>query len=223
MPSLLTLGSESIIRASHRFCKVRRSVFLEWKITLQCDACPPSHQRSTSLRANGAGKTTFAREFLPKEVRVLRFLNADEIARGFSPFDPSAVAVKAGRLLLSEIRGCLAKRETFGLESTLSRKTYLRLLGQAKAGGYQIELHYLWVPTAALTVERVRQRVALGGHNVPAVDVRRRFRRSLEHFLDEYLPLADRWLVWDSRELPAKPLANSATHARDELRSLLGL
>jgi len=84
---------------------------------------------------NGAGKTTFATEFLPKEVKCLRFLNADEIARGLSPLDPSASAVKAGRLLLAEIRDSLARRETFALESTLSGKTYIRLLQRARRFG----------------------------------------------------------------------------------------
>jgi len=82
---------------------------------------------------NGAGKTTFAREFLPKEVKCLRFLNADEIARGLSPFDPAAKAVKAGHLLLAEIRECFTKGKTFGLESTLSGRSYLRLLATARA------------------------------------------------------------------------------------------
>jgi len=123
---------------------------------------------------NGAGKTTFAREFLPKEVKCLRFLNADEIARGFSPFDPSAAAAKAGRLLLSEIRGCLAKKETFGLESTLNGRTYQKLFREALAHGYEIELHYLWLASSAQAIDRVRRRVKSGGHNVPAVDIRRR-------------------------------------------------
>src|SRR6266853_231908 len=92
---------------------------------------------------NGAGKTTFAREFLPREVKCLRFLNADEIARGLSPLEPSAGAIKAARLLLREIDECLARRETFALESTLSGKTYIRLFGSARELGYDIELQYL--------------------------------------------------------------------------------
>ena len=76
---------------------------------------------------NGAGKTTFAKEFLPTEVKCLRFLNADEIARGLSPLKPSASAVQAARLLLLQIEDCLRRRETFALETTLSGKTYSRL------------------------------------------------------------------------------------------------
>ena len=122
---------------------------------------------------NGAGKTTFAKEFLPKEVKCLRFLNADEIARGLSPLQPSAAAVKAARLLLTQIEECLRERETFALESTLSGKTYIRLFRRAGKLGYEIEVHYLWLSSPAQAVARVRQRVKSGGHNVPVADIRR--------------------------------------------------
>lgn len=172
---------------------------------------------------NGAGKTTFAKEFLPKEVKCLRFLNADEIARGLSPLKPSAGAVRAARLLLTQVDECLRRRETFALESTLSGKTYIRLFRRARQLGYEIELHYLWLSSPAQAVARVRQRVKLGGHNVPAADIRRRFKRSLVHLLDDYLPLATRWMVWDSRGLPAKRLAISSQHDIESVRKLIGI
>lgn len=92
---------------------------------------------------NGAGKTTFAKEFLPS-IGVIRFLNADEIARGLSPLRPEAVAFKAGRLLLNELRELIDRHETFALESTLSGRTYVRLFESAKLQrGYVIELHFV--------------------------------------------------------------------------------
>ena len=170
---------------------------------------------------NGAGKTTFAKEFLPKEVKGLRFLNADEIARGLSPLDPNAGAMKAGRLLLHEIHDAISRRQTFALETTLSGKTYIRLFRKARELGYDIELHYLWLSSPAQAIARVRERVRHGGHDVPTSDIRRRFKRSLEHLLDDYLQLANRWIVWDSRDLPAKQLAISATHDIESLRRLI--
>ena len=170
---------------------------------------------------NGAGKTTFAMEFLPKEVKCLRYLNADEIARGLSPLRPSAGAIQAARLLLTQVREHLRRRETFALESTLSGKTYIRLLQLARELGYEIELHYLWLSSPAQGVARVRQRVQRGGHHVPAADIRRRFYRSLSHLLDDYLPLATRWAIWDSRGLPAKRLASSSSHTVNSLRQLI--
>lgn len=172
---------------------------------------------------NGAGKTTFAKEFLPKEVKCLRFLNADEIARGLSPLKPSAGAVRAARLLLTQVDECLRRRETFALESTLSGKTYIRLFQRARKLGYEIELHYLWLSSPAQAIARVRQRVKLGGHDVPVADIRRRFKRSLVHLADDYLPLATRWAVWDSRTLPAKRLAISPVDSVENVRILTGL
>ena len=130
---------------------------------------------------NGAGKTTFAKELLPKEVKCLRFLNADEIARGLSPFDPAASAVRAARLLLSEFTASVSRQETFAVETTLSGRTYVRLLRNAQTRGFRIYLHYLWLPNPAIALARIQERVKKGGHNVPAIDVRRRFSRSLDN------------------------------------------
>lgn len=172
---------------------------------------------------NGAGKTTFAKEFLPREVKCLRFLNADEIARGLSPLKPSAGAVQAGRVLLKQIDGSLRRRESFALETTLSGKTYIRRFQRARDLGYEVELHYLWLSSPTQAVARVRLRVRQGGHHVPAADIHRRFDRSLAHLLNHYLPLVTRWAVWDSRELPAKPLAISSRHDIEFLRKLIGV
>jgi predicted ABC-type ATPase len=172
---------------------------------------------------NGAGKTTFAKEFLPKEVKCLRFLNADEIARGLSPLKPSAGAMQAGRLLLKQIEDNVRRRATFALESTLSGKTYIRLFRRARQLGYDIELNYLWLSNPSHAIARVRERVKKGGHHVPAGDIRRRFKRSLVHLLDDYLPLAARWIVWDNRDMPPKRLANSANHDIEYVRKLIGV
>lgn len=167
---------------------------------------------------NGAGKTTFAREFLPREARCLHFLNADLIAQGISPLATEAGAIRAARLLLTEVRSLLRRKETFALESTLSGRTYLRLLRDAKRAGYRIHLHYLWLPTVALAIARVRERVKKGGHHVPAADIRRRFHRSRAHFVADYAPLADFWAVWDNRTQPPAPLCDSDACPLAELR-----
>jgi predicted ABC-type ATPase len=167
---------------------------------------------------NGAGKTTFAKEFLPS-IGVIRFLNADEIARGLSPLKPEAVAFKAGRLLLSELRELIDQRKTFALESTLSGRTYVNIFEDAKQQGYRIELHFVWIPDAREAIRRVRQRVIEGGHDVPAEDIRRRFTRSIDHLLKDYASLADKWFLWDNSTPPAKLLAESATHSIIKLRA----
>jgi predicted ABC-type ATPase len=172
---------------------------------------------------NGAGKTTFAKEFLPHEVKCLRFYNADEIARGLSPLDPTAGAIRAGRLLLGEVRESLDRHETFAHESTLSGKTYIRIFERALSVGYELELHYLWLSSVDQAIARVRRRVRMGGHDVPTADIRRRFRRSLAHLIDDYLPIATRWAIWDNRGLPAKRLATSATDDVNSVWRLIGV
>jgi len=170
---------------------------------------------------NGAGKTTFAKVFLPQEVKCLRFLNADEIARGLSPLAPQQSAIAAGRILLGEISKHLARKETFALETTLSGKTYVALFRRALALGYEIELHYLWLPTPEQAIARVRLRVKLGGHHVPASDIRRRFARSITHLFDDYLPLATRWIIWDNRTLEPRKIASSSSMSIPTARHLL--
>ena len=147
---------------------------------------------------NGAGKTTFAMEFLPKEVHCLQFLNADLIASGLSPLWPQAGAVRAARILLQELHGCIGHKQTFGLESTLSGLTYVPLLRHAKTAGYRICLYHLWLPDVQIAIGRVRERVLKGGHGVPQDDIKRRFRRGLANLPAHYLPLADDWSIFDN-------------------------
>lgn len=169
---------------------------------------------------NGAGKTTLARELLPR-LGLMRFLNADEIARGLSPLDPSLVAFKAGRLVIEEARSLIAAGSSFALESTLSGKTYVAMLREARERGFRVVVHYVVIGSAAQAVERVRLRVKLGGHDVPAEDVVRRYERSRKHVLEDYLPLADEWGVWDNGNPPAVEIASHETHSLTGLREFL--
>jgi len=111
---------------------------------------------------NGAGKTTFARKFLPKYARCFEFVNADLIAGGLSPFTPERVAVRAGRIMIDQIRRISAQRLDFGFETTLSGKSYLALFQNLKKKGYRIHLFYLWVVSADLALERIAERVRMG-------------------------------------------------------------
>ena len=126
-------------------------------------------------------------------------------------------------MLLNEIRESLDRHETFTLESTLSGRTYIRTFKRALSLGYELELHYLWLSNVGQAMARVRRRVRMGGHNVPVVDIRRRFKRSLIHLIDDYLPIATRWAIWDNRGLPAKRMATSATDNVNSVRRLIGL
>jgi predicted ABC-type ATPase len=169
---------------------------------------------------NGAGKTTLARELLPR-LGLMRFLNADEIARGLSPLDPSLTAFKAGRLLIEEARGLIKAKASFAIESTLSGKTYIAMIREAKAQGYDFLLHYIRIGSGDQAVGRVGLRVKLGGHDVPEDDIRRRFERSRKHFIEDYVPLADEWGLWDNHSPPAVQIADSVTHSLEQLQAML--
>lgn len=135
---------------------------------------------------NGAGKTTFALEYLPKVAGCTHFINADLIAAGLSPLAPERELMAAGRLLLREIEERIAAREDFAFETTLAGRTYLRLVERLRADGWRVELIYLALPSVEMSKLRVAERVAHGGHNIPAADIERRFLRSLHHLLNDF-------------------------------------
>lgn len=147
---------------------------------------------------NGSGKTTFAREFLPRETDVIHFVNADLIAGGLSPLHPELAARQAGRLVLTELSRLTKAQKSFAFESTLSGRTYLRLLHRWKADGYRVEIVFLSLSSVHLALQRIAARVRQGGHNVAHADVRRRFQRGWENFQRLYSPLADKWSVYDN-------------------------
>jgi len=147
---------------------------------------------------NGSGKTTLAKEFLPHDAECLEFVNADMIAGGLSPFAPQRAAIRAGRLVLEQIHSLGNRGLSFGFETTLSGKTYIKLLKDLKKRGYQIHLYFLWIPTLKLALERIATRVKNGGHDVPELVVHRRFDKSLLHFFKYYQPLVDSWALYDN-------------------------
>lgn len=147
---------------------------------------------------NGAGKTTFARKFLPDYVKCLEFVNVDLIADGISPFNPERAALRAGRIMLEQIHSLAERGVEFGFETTLSGRTYVKLLQEMKKRRYLIHIFFLWISNVELALERIRLRVRNGGHPIPGDVVRRRFRRSLPNFLFTHRALADSWAIFDN-------------------------
>lgn len=152
---------------------------------------------------NGAGKTTFAREYLLKEAHCPDFVNVDLIAAGLSPFDPDRAAIRAGRIMLTEIQRRVRKGESFAFETTLSAHVYARLIPGWRSAGYRVRLIFLSLPNAEIAIARVVARVAQGGHDVASAVVRRRFHSGLRNFQDVYIELVDEWEWYDnSASLP---------------------
>ncbi len=156
---------------------------------------------------NGSGKTTFAKKFLPDYAKCLHFVNADLIASGLSPFSPQIAAMKAGRLVLEQLHDLTNKDVDFAFETTLSGKTYINFLKKIKQKGYRLHLFFLWIPNTELALARIKDRVAEGGHDVPANDVRRRFARSIHNFFQFYRSLLDSWMLFDNSGLVPKLIA----------------
>jgi predicted ABC-type ATPase len=145
--------------------------------------------------ANGAGKTTFARQLLPALYPGVPFLNVDEIQEEGPGF---LHPVAAGRELLRRLGDSERRRESFAIETTLSSTMYAKRMRLWKTWGYRLALHFIELPSDDFAVRRVAMRVAAGGHAVPESDVRRRYHRGLALFEQVYKPLADEWYHWFS-------------------------
>ena len=149
---------------------------------------------------NGVGKTTFAKEFLVKDAECPFFVNADLIAAGLSPFTPEQAALKAGRLMIEEIREYTSQKVNFAFETTLSGLIYTRYIREWHKIGYRIKLIFLSLPDVEIAIERVRIRVAQGGHDIDESVIRRRFDKGLNNFHNMYKKLVDSWILYDNSD-----------------------
>lgn len=158
---------------------------------------------------NGAGKTTASYTILPEMLGCKEFVNSDEIAKGLSPFnaDSITVAVEASRIMYKRIRELIAAEKTFALETTLASRSIAKLLLGAQEKGYYVTLLYFWLNTPDLAVERVKNRVAAGGHNVSEVTVRRRYDAGIHNLFELYLPICDYWMITDNSLSPMEVIA----------------
>jgi len=171
---------------------------------------------------NGAGKTTAAPAILPGLLGIREFVNADEIARGLSPFNPDGAALAAGRAMIDRIRLLMRAGESFAIETTCSGRGHVRLLQDCRALGYRTTLIFLWLPSPKAALARVARRVREGGHRIPDDVVVRRYWTGLRNMRHVYLPAVDDGLVYDSsdrgRVLIAERLAGAPLVVRDRSR-----
>src|SRR5688572_26298954 len=152
---------------------------------------------------NGAGKTTASFNILPEILACKEFVNADEIARGLSPFQPEKVAVEAGRLMLNRISELMQEGEDFAFETTLSTRSYKNRVLEAQQNGYFVTLIYYWLETPKLAEKRVELRVKEGGHNIPKDVINRRYLKGIQNLFNIYLEVCDYTMIFDnSRPTP---------------------
>lgn len=149
---------------------------------------------------NGAGKTTASFTILPEILNCKEFVNADEIAKGLSPFQPEKVSFEAGRIMLQRINELLNSEENFAFETTLATKSYRSKIFLAKKKGYTVTLLFFWLRNIDLAIERVRTRVIEGGHYIESEIIRRRYINGIKNLFEIYLPIADEIMIFDNSE-----------------------
>lgn len=143
---------------------------------------------------NGAGKTTASYTILPEILDCKEFVNADEIAKGISPFQPEKAGIESGRLMLKRIKKLLESGESFAFETTLSTRSYVQLIDRAKQLDYQVTCLFFWLDSEELAISRVETRVKEGGHHIPDDVIRRRYKSGLKNFFSLFLSKVDNWL-----------------------------
>ena len=169
---------------------------------------------------NGAGKSTAAPSLLKGILRVQEFINADNIARGISAFQPDAAALQAGRVMMARLKTLAARRVDFAFETILASRTFAPWMKTLLCEGYAFGLVFLWVPSVDVALARVKERVRAGGHSVPGETIRRRYQAGLENFFRIYRPLATTWHFYDNGgrmgpRLVARGRGRTETHVRD--------
>ena len=161
---------------------------------------------------NGAGKTTASFTILPEVLGCKEFINADEIAKGLSPFQPESVAVQAGRIMLARMDELLQKGETFAFETTLATKSYKQKIEWAQANGYEVTLLFFWLDSPNIAKERVAQRVAEGGHSIPLETIERRYYNGIANLFTIYIDMVDICYIFDNSEGRKELIAQKERH-----------
>jgi len=168
---------------------------------------------------NGSGKTTASYTLLPEMLECTQFVNSDEFAKSLSPFNPAEASVVASRYMLMRINYLLDRKEDFSIETTLATRSLVGIINTAKESGYTVTILYFWLSSPELAIQRVRNRVLAGGHNIPDNVVRRRYGMGLRYFFETYMPMCDRWILADNSSSPFKVVAegnNLGTFIKDE-------
>ena len=147
---------------------------------------------------NGAGKSTLAPALLRDTFGILEYVNADTIAEGLSAFAPEDASFDAGRVMLGRLHELAASGKDFAFETTLASRFYASWLQKLKDKGYRVSVVFLWLRDVEIAIERVNERVRLGGHSIPEETIRRRFDRGLKNLFDLYLPVADAWRMFNA-------------------------
>jgi predicted ABC-type ATPase len=175
---------------------------------------------------NGAGKTTASFNILPEILLCKEYVNADEIAKGISPFQPEKVAFESGRLMLDRIDELMDDEENFAFETTLSTLSHKHRVKKAQEKGYFVTLIFYWLDTVELAEKRVEFRVTEGGHNIPKDVIRRRYIKGIKNLFDIYIPICDYTIIFDNSNIEPILIAeymlngNETIYAKSKLKTI---
>ncbi|MGM9854592.1 MAG: zeta toxin family protein [Muribaculaceae bacterium] len=156
---------------------------------------------------NGAGKTTASYTVLPEILDRREYVNADEIAKGLSPFNPESVAIEAGRLMLERIDYLMTAGVSFSIETTLATKSYVNLVRRAHKQGYNVKLLFFWLESPEMAKLRVAERVAKGGHNIPEDVIERRYYAGIRNLFNLFMNEVDYWAIFMNTKKPMTSIA----------------
>lgn len=166
---------------------------------------------------NGAGKTTVAYSILPEILQCREFVNADEIAKGLSPFQPDKVTFQAGKIMIKRIKSLIEQGNDFAIETTLSAITYKQTIKAAQENGYYVTIIFFWLSSIELAKERVRLRVKEGGHNIPDNVIERRYIKGLYNFFNVFLSICDNVMLFDNSAESPKLIMTKSKNKPEEI------
>ena len=166
---------------------------------------------------NGAGKTTASYTILPEILQCRECVNADEIAKGLSPFNPVSMSIKAGRLMVARIDELLEAKASFALETTLATRSYTALVNRAKGMGYKVSLIFFWLQSPELAEMRVAKRVREGGHDIPHEVLLRRYNSGITNLFSLYMPIVDYWMIFDNSQPTRIMVAEGGSNVEDNI------
>ncbi|MBK7360258.1 MAG: zeta toxin family protein [Saprospiraceae bacterium] len=162
-------------------------------------------------RPNGAGKTTASFSILPGILGINEFVNADEIARGLSPFNPESVSIKSGKIMLNRIDELISINSNYAFETTLSSKSFYRTIQKAQRLQYYVTLVFFYLESPELAIQRVNNRILEGGHSIPESIIVRRYHKGLDNLLNIYLKQVDKWLIFDNSNITLNFVAEGSS------------
>ena len=147
---------------------------------------------------NGSGKSTlYKTNFLNKDIKNSIRINTDEIVYSFGDWKNNIDQIKAGKMAIQLRNKCFLEEKSFNEETTLTGKTIIKIIDKAKNLDYKIYLYYIGIDNPEIAKERVKNRVARGGHGISPEIIEKRYYESLQN-LEKLIYQCDSIEIYDN-------------------------